>query len=173
MRRALLMLTVAVAATPAAGQESLPREAVAAIKAATVLITTTAGADRSSGGTGSGFLIRVEGETAYVATNNHVVSARNRLAGEQVSVTVVIRCGTKAERKLPAEIVAASPESDLAILRIKGLPDSPAPRPCSSTFSASRSAQRSPPGAAILPSWSAREASPVSGSMLTAGSRWF
>jgi regulation of enolase protein 1 (concanavalin A-like superfamily) len=127
MRRALWMVIVALAATSAAGQESLPREAVAAIKGATVLITTTAGADRSRGGTGSGFLIRVEGETAYVATNNHVVSAHNGLAGERVSVTVVIRCGTKAERKLPAEIVAASPESDLAILRIKGLPDFPAP----------------------------------------------
>ena len=91
------MVIVALAATSAAGQESLPREAVAAIKGATVLITTTAGADRSRGGTGSGFLIRVEGETAYVATNNHVVSAHNGLAGERVSVTVVIRCGTKAD----------------------------------------------------------------------------
>ena len=49
------------------------------------------------------------------------------LARERVSVTVVIRCGAKAERKLSAEIVAASPESDLAILKISGLPDFPAP----------------------------------------------
>ena len=127
MRRTPLIVIAALAATPAAGQESLPFKTVSAITEATVLISTTSGADRSNGGTGSGFVIRVEGQTAYIATNNHVVSPHNGLARERVSVTVVIRCGAKAERKLSAEIVAASPESDLAILKISGLPDFPVP----------------------------------------------
>ncbi len=127
MRGVLVAVTVALAAISASGHEGLPLETVAAIKAATVMITTTAGPEGRSGGTGSGFLIRVEGQTAYLATNNHVISPIRGQAGVRPSIMVVLRCGARGERKLPAEIVAASPESDLAILKITGVPDLPAP----------------------------------------------
>jgi regulation of enolase protein 1 (concanavalin A-like superfamily) len=127
MRGAFVVVVGALAVSSARGQESLPLNAVAAIKAATVLITTADGAERGSGGSGTGFVIRVEGQTAYIVTNNHVISPTRDRAGGRLLITVVLRCGAHGERKLPAEIVAAAPESDLAILKVTGVPDLPAP----------------------------------------------
>ena len=127
MRVALVVVAVAQFVTLARGQESLPLKSVAAIKEATVMIITDGGADRNMGGSGTGFLIRVQGQTGFVATNNHVISHSDRAAGIRGSVTVVLRCGSRSERKVPAEVVAASPESDLAVLKIVGVPDFPAP----------------------------------------------
>jgi regulation of enolase protein 1 (concanavalin A-like superfamily) len=127
MRGVLVVVVVAQAVISARGQEGLPQKTVVAVKEATVMIQTSAGAERGSGGTGSGFLIRVEGQTAYFATNNHVISPIRGHAGGRPSIMVVLRCGARGERKLPAEIVAASPESDLAILKVTGVPDLPAP----------------------------------------------
>jgi S1-C subfamily serine protease len=70
----LAIVIVGLATATAGGQETLPLPAVAAIKEATVMITTTVGADSGVRGSGSGFLIRVDGQTGYVATNHHVIS---------------------------------------------------------------------------------------------------
>ena len=127
MRGILVVVIVELAMIPARGQEGLPSKTVAALKEATVMIQTTAGPEQGSGGTGSGFLIRVDGQTAYLATNNHVISpVRGQAAGRR-SIMVVLRCGARGERRLPAEIVAAAPENDLAILKITGVPDLPTP----------------------------------------------
>jgi len=126
MRSCLGMLVLSLALTTARGQESLPLKAVAAIKEATVMITTTAQADGAVGGSGSGFLIRVDGQTAYVVTNNHVISPPKGLGGLS-SIKVVLRCGTRSERKVAGEVVATSAARDLAIIKISGVADLPAP----------------------------------------------
>jgi len=121
------MLVLSLALTTARGQESLPLKAVAAIKEATVMITTTAQANAGVGGSGSGFLIRVEGQTAYVVTNSHVISPRKGLSGGLSSIKVVLRRGTRAERKVAGDLVASSSARDLAIIKVTGVADLPAP----------------------------------------------
>jgi Trypsin-like peptidase domain/Protein of unknown function (DUF1349) len=127
MRGALTTLTIVLAATAVGAQESLPLQTVAAIKDATVMITTTDPGDPGSGMSGSGFLFRVDGKTGYIATNDHVISPTKGLFNNRPAIKVVLRSGARGERMLPAEVVATSPESDLAIVRIADVPDLPAP----------------------------------------------
>ena len=126
MRWALVLVMVAPAMMAAGAQESLPLKTVAAIKDATVMITTIA-SNGDPGGSGSGFLIRVDGQTAYVATNHHVISPPKLSKTGRPIITVVLRCGARGERRVPAEVAAASAEPDLAILKIIGVPNLPAP----------------------------------------------
>ena len=58
---------------------------------------------------GSGFILRRDGDTAYVATNAHVVFSADK-------IEVLLANG----RKVSAEKVGSDIQSDLAILRIKG-----------------------------------------------------
>ncbi len=74
MREALTALLIGLGATAAEAQESLSIASVAAIKDATVMIATTDPGDPGSGMSGSGFLFRVDGQTGYIATNDHVIS---------------------------------------------------------------------------------------------------
>ena len=55
--------------------------------------------------TGSGFVMRVDGETAYVVTNHHVV------AMESSPLTLVFDGGTKGERSVNAAFVATDPSA--------------------------------------------------------------
>jgi len=57
---------------------------------------------------GSGVIVRDQGGTAYVLTNNHVVRGRERLHVELLDHSV-----------LPAELVGADERSDLAMLKFK------------------------------------------------------
>jgi S1-C subfamily serine protease/regulation of enolase protein 1 (concanavalin A-like superfamily) len=127
MREVLTALMIGLAATAVGAQESLPIKTVAAIKDATVMIATTDPGDPGSGMSGSGFLFRVDGQTGYIATNDHVVSPPKGLFNNRPAIKVVLRSGTRGERTLPAEVVATSSESDLAIVRITGVKDLPAP----------------------------------------------
>ena len=84
--------------------------------------------DRGSGQSGSGFLFRVDGKTAYIATNDHVISPPKGLFRNRPAIKVILRSGTRQRaHRVPAEVLATSAESDLAILRITDVPDLPAP----------------------------------------------
>ncbi len=126
MYRALVLVMAGLAAGSAGAQESLPLPAVAAIKDATVMIITSAGSDLGRGGSGSGFLIRVDGETGYVATKGHVIRGPEGSGGAP-AITVVLRNGTEKQQKVGGEVVASSSEPDLAIIKINGVKDMPAP----------------------------------------------
>jgi predicted Zn finger-like uncharacterized protein len=56
---------------PAAADDAIPLQTLQAIKGATVFIKVESAAESASG---SGFLMRADGETGYVVTNHHVVT---------------------------------------------------------------------------------------------------
>ncbi len=97
------------------------------IKKAAVYIKVRVG---KTGSTGSGFLIRAEGDTGYIATNHHVI--RDALGvtdsgSGKPSVTVVFDSGLPSERSFPADILAYDPEVDLAVLRVEEVEKLPRP----------------------------------------------
>ncbi len=114
------------------------------LKAATVYIkTVTPGI---GGATGSGFVVRANGNTAYIATNHHVIAeltpeelppsrrpGRGRPMPRKtgpVQITVVFRSGTPQEQSLQATKVADDAQADLAVLKVTDLKDTPHPIDC-------------------------------------------
>src|SRR5262249_22733980 len=80
--------------------------------------------------TGSGWLMKVEGEEGYLVTNHHVVAgARTPPGAAPPAVTVVFGSGTKGERAVAAEVLASEREPDLAVLKVSGIKDLPRPIP--------------------------------------------
>jgi S1-C subfamily serine protease len=106
------------------------------LKAATVFVKVTAGPLHA---TGSGFVLRVEGDTAYVVTNEHVIHPKappqqrghpaGGPAGEPVppEITLVFHSGTNQEKVCRVEVAAADPEQDLAVLKASGVASRPRP----------------------------------------------
>jgi hypothetical protein len=108
----------------ASADEALSAETLNTLKAATVFIKVEAGKDSASG---SGFVIRVEGRTAYVATNNHVIDPAEGLQRPTLkpTITVVFNSGGKNEQSVTGEVVAADPQYDLAILKVVNVTNPP------------------------------------------------
>lgn len=61
-------------------------------------------------GTGSGFIVEVDGSTGYILTNNHV-------AGGATDITVRLADGRRID---DAKLVGADPKTDLAVVKIQG-----------------------------------------------------
>ncbi len=124
LRVGVVVAVIAAQIGTARGQ-GLSAENLATIKAATVFIQV--GKPGGAGATGSGFLVRVDGETGYIVTNNHVIDVSD-LMGDSVAavpIRVVFNSGTPTERTAPARVVAALEQPDLAVLKVeklKGLP---------------------------------------------------
>jgi S1-C subfamily serine protease len=159
---------------------------LARTRKATAFITVEAG---GQSGSGSGFVVRANGDTGYVVTNHHVVAVRQEeppvaqparpgppfgppvprppgfpggvpvprppgfkggppgfpggppgfgpgfgfpgakqaVPKVQRRVTVVFNSGTPDEQTAPAEVVAVDGEADLAVLRVTGVRNLPAP----------------------------------------------
>lgn len=88
------------------------------LKRASAFIKVEAG-DRS--GSGSGFLIALDGQAGLVATNHHVIeaAARPQYGAKPATVTVIFNSGLADEKVGKAAIVAYDPVADLAILRVE------------------------------------------------------
>ena len=127
IRRVVAILVIGLSAGTAGAQESLPVRTVGVVKDATVMIATTDPDDPGVGVSGSGFLIRAEGQTGYIATNRHVISPHGGGSSRRPTIKVILRSGSRSERTATAEVVAATTEPDLAILKVSGVPDWPAP----------------------------------------------
>lgn len=118
-----LVITTALVLAQAAharAQDGIPAPTLAGLKAATVYVkvSTARGV-----GTGSGFVMRVDGDTALVVTNEHVV-VPPPVAGRRTGVEVVFHSGRAGlERAVPAEVLAADKARDLAVLRVRGVRD--------------------------------------------------
>src|SRR5262245_8089755 len=124
------------------GDEALPLETLQSIKNATVYIKVEF-ADVQ--GSGSGFLIKMDGDTGYIVTNHHVaepkvvVIPKSKIPrpiqprpivisrGGNATLTVVFASGTKKEQALRAEVLASDADRDLAILKVTGVKDPPQP----------------------------------------------
>jgi S1-C subfamily serine protease len=116
----------------------LPRSLLDGLKNATVFVRVEAG---NLQGSGSGFVIRVDGSTGYIVTNHHVISppvnevpvagfrrftlrsARSRSA----AVRLVFRSGTAQEQSARATVILKDAERDLAVLKVTGVSTLPAP----------------------------------------------
>lgn len=68
-----------------------------------------------TGGTGSGFVVTDNG---YIITNDHVVEGGN---------TYIVRFFNELD--MPAELIGADPDSDLAVLKVEQLPEGAYPLP--------------------------------------------
>jgi S1-C subfamily serine protease len=116
--------------------EPKPGRTLEELKAATVFIKVALGPLHA---TGSGFLIRSEGNTGYVVTNAHVIdpeppnrprrgpSAGRGVARQAPQINLVFWSGTKQEQSARAEAVAVDPEQDLAVLQVTGVANLPRP----------------------------------------------
>jgi S1-C subfamily serine protease len=131
------------ATPPARADEALPANTLRQIKAATVFVKVQSGRYAASG---SGFVFHVDPAVAYLATNNHVVMVPGRviprprplpplrLSPRVGNVRVVFGSGTPAEREVPAQVVFRDAERDLALLKVAGVKDLPAPIPLPATL---------------------------------------
>jgi S1-C subfamily serine protease len=135
MSRAIAAVSVLFLAAGLVRSQDAPTESViTAVKRATVFIQVQ-GTDWK--GSGSGFVVKATKDTAYIATNYHVLSGphygRKTRPGEAdriaktAKINLVFDSGAKTERTLKAEAIAVDPEADLAIVRVTGLTDAPAP----------------------------------------------
>lgn len=136
LRTLPLVVGIALMAAPAHGDDAMTPETVQAVKKATAYIRVQG---PNWKGNGSGFVVAAKPGTIFVATNHHVVAGLDferqaRLApGEMAKavripvVTVVLDAGTPTERAYRAEVVAADPDKDLAVLRITGVKNPPPP----------------------------------------------
>jgi hypothetical protein len=133
-------------------QDAIDPKTLIALKRATVFVKVKGdGRDFS----GSGFVVKVDKESALVVTNHHVIEPkievdmlfpgpRGPIPGRPIgppgllphtmvttirnaSVSVIFDSGTKAERSVKAEILAVDPQRDLALLRVTKVADLPAP----------------------------------------------
>ncbi|MBI1918018.1 MAG: trypsin-like peptidase domain-containing protein [Planctomycetes bacterium] len=102
--------------------QAIPLKTLNELKGATVFIRVKAGPLSSSG---SGFLVRVDGETGYLVTNHHVITPLRR--GLPTAVTAVFWSGTRKEQSAPAVVLASDPQYDLAVLKVTGVKELPAP----------------------------------------------
>jgi S1-C subfamily serine protease len=104
---------------PAPGDGHIPADLLARLKAATVFIKVSAGPTH---GSGSGFVLKVDGNTALVVTNNHVANPPSKFgpAGNP-QYELVFHSGRRNEFSLRGELVAGDREHDLALLRVSGV----------------------------------------------------
>jgi hypothetical protein len=116
------------------------------LKAATVYIkNTTVNVGHA---TGSGFVVRAQGDTVWVVTNHHVIAPldpnevpgrrapsrpRGPLRPSAVELTAVFRSGTPEEQSVRAALVADDAKNDLAVLRVGGARNAPRPIDCKRT----------------------------------------
>ncbi len=112
----------------AAADDGLPAETLNNLKAATVFLKVEAGKDSARG---SGFVIRTEGQTVYVVTNNHVLDltpeGQPRPGAINPAVTVVFNSGGKNEQSVRGEVVAADQRRDLAVVKVVHVVNPPPP----------------------------------------------
>jgi S1-C subfamily serine protease len=135
----------------ASAQENMSPQTLKAVKEAIAFVKVEVS---GLSGSGSGFVIKVDKDTALVVTNHHVIEPKVEMmvmprppktkrpgtlpppilsprmivtTFKNASVTVVLDSGTKSEREYKAEVLAADPERDLAILKIKDAKELPGP----------------------------------------------
>ena len=121
MRRARLALVFLFALDPSLrADDTIPAKTLEDLKAATVFIKVEAGRISQ---TGTGFVLKVDDDTALIVTNEHVVTVP-RPFPPATRIEVVFQSGrAKLEKTVRAEVLATDAGRDLAVLRVKGVKD--------------------------------------------------
>lgn len=120
------LLSLVFSFTLGAQNVYLDSETRNALKESTVRIQTTRDNDS---GSGSGFVIKKDGDSVYIATNQHVVSAGEEgenAVGERTRLRVRFAGEDLKAEPLRAELLVTDQEHDLAILKVTR---ASAPRP--------------------------------------------
>lgn len=99
-------------AAPAAKLDGSVAGAASAISPSVVTLSVSAG---QSGGTGSGIVIKTDGDTGYVLTNNHVVTLDSQTEASANQISVTLPNGTNTD----ATMVGTDPADDLAVVKIQ------------------------------------------------------
>jgi S1-C subfamily serine protease len=108
----------------------IPKPLLDSLKAGTVYVRVLAG---RSGVSGSGFVLKVDGDTALIVTNDHVAVPRHKESaapGVRFEHELVFYSGRRNEFTRKGELIATDSIRDLAVLRVrgvKGVTDFPAP----------------------------------------------
>jgi S1-C subfamily serine protease len=112
----------------AARAQAIDKGILDQVKDATVFVKIKAG---QSQGSGSGFVIRVTGDTVFIATNRHVAAppAEALARDAKPELRVVLRSGTPQEQERPAQLLAFDEDEirDLAVLEVKQVQNPPRP----------------------------------------------
>lgn len=120
----LVCAALSLSSSAAQGEDAIPAKTLDVLKDATVYIKTET-AKGGKWGTGSGFLVKVNGNTGHIITNDHVVNTPSRLG--RPTWTVVFRSGSNRERTVPAQVLCGNINRDLALLAVANVPDLPEP----------------------------------------------
>lgn len=129
----------------------VPQGTLEHVKAATVYIKVESDDYLACG---SGFVMKADGDTVWIITNDHVVSPPperrfglprpprfgpprfgpgglpggfRRFGGQLIQYTAVFHSGTPQEKSYPAEVVGSTKDPDLAVLRLRGVTQPPQP----------------------------------------------
>lgn len=130
IRGTVSVFVLAFAAAPLAVAGGIPAKTLKELKAASVYVKVqfTVPLGKPISITGSGFVLHVDGDTALIATNQHVVSPLPGLVLVG-NPKLVFLSGTPKEKIVEAQVVASDPSRDLAILKVSGIKDLPRPIP--------------------------------------------
>ncbi|MHA3702270.1 S1C family serine protease [Jatrophihabitans sp. YIM 134969] len=99
-------------AAPAAKLDGSVASAASAISPSVVTLSVASG---QSGGTGSGIVIKNDGGTGYVLTNNHVVTLDSQTQASSNQITVTLPDGSTKD----ATVVGTDPADDLAVVKVE------------------------------------------------------
>jgi hypothetical protein len=111
----LALLLVLCVAAPASAKFEIKKVDPSVVR---IFILATREGKTAPIGSGSGFVINDEG---IVATNNHVVDPRGLPKGVKLAAIVVPDGGFEENQLRRAEVLWASPEVDLALIKVDGL----------------------------------------------------
>ena len=128
MRKHVVVIITLISLPTLAWGQSIEKRVLDQVKDATAFIKLKAGRLQ---GSGSGFVMKVTGDTILVMTNRHVASpATGELPeGQKVELSVVLRSGTPQQQELPARLLAYDERDvrDLAVLEVRGVKSPPVP----------------------------------------------
>ncbi len=133
-RCAAVIVILMTLSTSSRGQ-AIDQAVLQRVKDATVYIKLKIGGRLYS--TGSGFAMRVTGDTVLIMTNRHVAAPdpSELPRGAKPELAVVFRSGTPQELEVPAKLLAYDEREvrDLAVLEARGVRQAPAPIPADVT----------------------------------------
>lgn len=134
MRIHIIAIVVLLGLAATGRGQTIEKQVLDQAKDATVFIKVKAGPVQ---GSGTGFVMKVTGDTVLVMTNRHVIShaVEDVPQGVKTEVTAVFRSGTGQQQELPARVLAYDTRDvrDLAVLEVKGVRMPPVPIPADQT----------------------------------------